>query len=74
MLPCTYAVSHDGPGGSILVVTTNHFRPDNWFHTPAPPVLPADVAATIRLALARGWGPATDGSPFHLDLRERSGQ
>ncbi|WP_429418579.1 hypothetical protein [Nocardia sp. GAS34] len=56
------------------MVTTNHFRPDNWFHTPAPPVLPADVAATIRLALARGWGPATDGSPFHLDLRERSGQ
>lgn len=74
MRPFTYAVSHDGPGGAILVVTTNHFRPDNWFDAPAPPVLPADVAATIRLALARGWEPAADGSSFHLDLRKTSGR
>jgi hypothetical protein len=68
--PCTYAVEHAGQPGSTLVVTTNQPHPSNWVGQSSEAVLPSDVARAIRLALERGWTPATSGSPFPLDLSE----
>lgn len=65
--PCTFAVEHAETPGSVLVVTTNQPHTSNWIGREAEPVLPPDVAATIRLALRGGWAPATPGSAFHID-------
>jgi hypothetical protein len=66
--PLTYAVELSGGAGKTLLVTTNQAHPGNWLHRPAPPVLPADVARTIREALEQGWTPDASGPQFHLDL------
>ena len=68
--PIACAVERAESGGSVLVVETNRPHPGNWFTHPSTPVRPAEVAAAIRLALARGWAPATAGRPFHLDLSQ----
>ncbi|AZM45745.1 hypothetical protein DMB38_07795 [Streptomyces sp. WAC 06738] len=65
--PLIYAVEQAGTRGTILVVTTNQPHPSNWFEIPGRPVLPAEVAATIRMARAAGWTPDEPGSPFLLD-------
>lgn len=68
-LPLTYAVelaTLDGPGAT-LVVTAGQPHPSNWMGADARPVRPVNVAASTRKALARGWQPATVGSPFILD-------
>ncbi|MEU7042702.1 hypothetical protein AB0A77_16785 [Streptomyces varsoviensis] len=65
--PLTYAVEQAGASGTTLVVTTDQPHPSNWFEIPARPVLPAEVAATIRTARAKGWTSDEPGSPFLLD-------
>ncbi|WP_078961923.1 hypothetical protein [Streptomyces hygroscopicus] len=67
--PCTFAVEHADVPGTTLVVTTNQPHPSNWLGREAKPVLPADVAEAIELALRAGWAPAAPGRPFHLDRR-----
>ncbi|MFI1521089.1 hypothetical protein [Kitasatospora cineracea] len=66
--PLGYAVEHAARPGTTLVVDTG--RPAVF-----PPeavsdqlVLPAEVAAGIRAALADGWTPDADGPPFALCL------
>jgi hypothetical protein len=68
-LPLTYAVELAALNarGTVLVVTTRQPHPSNWMGAETHPVLPANVAASIREALARGWQPATAGPPFKLD-------
>ncbi|MEU9105545.1 hypothetical protein AB0D54_14420 [Streptomyces xanthophaeus] len=65
--PVTYAVERAAVPGSTLVVTTSQPHPSNWLGVQAGPVLPAQVADSIRSALGAGWQPASPGSPFHLD-------
>ncbi|MFD5417557.1 hypothetical protein ACFWJT_05960 [Streptomyces sp. NPDC127069] len=65
--PLTYAVEHARTPGTTLVITTNQPHPSNWFGAAGRPVLPAQVADSIRTALADGWAPENPGSPFHLD-------
>ncbi|WP_151769910.1 hypothetical protein [Streptomyces abyssomicinicus] len=67
--PLTYAVEAAGTGragGTVLLVTTGHPRPDNAFRAEAVPVLPADVAAAVRAARAAGWEPGRPGSAFRF--------
>ncbi|AXI71273.1 hypothetical protein DTW94_08090 [Streptomyces cavourensis] len=66
--PCTYAVEHADSPGTTLVVSSDQPHPSNSFGREAQPVLPSDVARAIQLALRDRWGPASPGSPFHLDL------
>ncbi|MFF4652576.1 hypothetical protein [Streptomyces sp. NPDC001380] len=66
--PCTYAVQHAARPGAVLVVTTDRVRTDNWFGRQSTPVLPGEVADTVRTALGRGWTPALPGPQFLLDL------
>ncbi|MCX4825680.1 hypothetical protein OG883_38715 [Streptomyces sp. NBC_01142] len=68
--PLTYAVEHAETPGTTLVIATNQPHPSNWFGTRANPVLPSDVADSIRTAHANGWTPERPGSPFHLDQSE----
>ena len=68
--PCTYAVEDYDRPGRALVVWTNQPHPNNWFARPANPILPAEVARTIRLALEQGWDPSRNGPPFVLDQSE----
>ncbi|MFG2987573.1 hypothetical protein ACGFYQ_41435 [Streptomyces sp. NPDC048258] len=49
------------------MITTNQPHPSNWFGTQGSPILPAQVADSIRTALTVGWTPQNAGSPFHLD-------
>ncbi|WP_063759711.1 hypothetical protein [Kitasatospora sp. NRRL B-11411] len=63
-----YAVEHAGRPGTTLVVDTGRpavFPPEM---VPDQLVLPAEVAAGIRAALADGWTPDADGPPFALCL------
>ncbi|WP_436775000.1 hypothetical protein [Yinghuangia sp. YIM S09857] len=66
--PCSYAVEREGVSGTVLVVRTDKAHPGNWIALPRVPVLPSEVARTIRLALSRGWDPQASGAPFILDL------
>jgi hypothetical protein len=65
--PCTYAVEDYDRPGRALIVTTDQPHPGNWFGCPADPVLPGEVAGTIRLARERGWDPSETGAPFRID-------
>ncbi|MFF3215451.1 hypothetical protein ACFYYB_33055 [Streptomyces sp. NPDC002886] len=65
--PLSYAVEHAETPGTKLVITTNQPHPSNWFGTQGSPILPAQVADSIRTALTAGWKPENPGSPFHLD-------
>ena len=66
--PMTVAVSSTVPKGSSLVATLATNRPDTWVDTENKAITPGDVASLIRLAIARGWNPATPGSPFQLEV------
>ncbi|ROP55957.1 hypothetical protein [Streptomyces sp. PanSC9] len=68
--PLTYAVEYAETPGTTLVITTNQPHPSNWFGAQANPVLPSDVADSIRTARHNGWTPENPGSPFHLDQSE----
>ena len=65
--PCTYAVEDYDRPGRTLVVTTNQPHSSNWLDRPAEPILPREVARTIRLAVERGWDPSSSGAPYSLD-------
>jgi hypothetical protein len=64
------SVAHAETPGTTLAITTNLPHPSNWFGAQANPVLPSDVADSIRTARANGWTPESPGSPFHLDQSE----
>lgn len=66
--PCTYAVEHLEHPGATLVVNTNQVHPANFLGRPSAPILPSDVARSIRLAVERGWHAESPGPPFLLDL------
>ncbi|MEU5002634.1 hypothetical protein [Streptomyces sp. NPDC021622] len=68
--PVTYAVEHADNPGTTLVITTNQPHPSNWLGTQGSPIVPAQVADSIRTALTDGWTPENPGSPFHLDQSE----
>ncbi|MFI7647394.1 hypothetical protein ACIBTZ_15110 [Micromonospora sp. NPDC049460] len=53
----TYAVELEQDPGSVLVVTTDFPRPDNWIVSSGRAVRPTEVAETIRAALRQGWRP-----------------
>jgi hypothetical protein len=65
--PLSYAVEQADAAGTTLVVQTRHPHPSNWIGQPAVAVRPADVADSIRTALAHGWVPDQPGPPFVLD-------
>ena len=64
--PCRYAVEDYDRPGRRPVVTTGQPHPSNWLGRPASPVLPAQVAQAIRIAVQLGWDPSSTGAPFHL--------
>ncbi|MFI5527663.1 hypothetical protein ACIA8O_03800 [Kitasatospora sp. NPDC051853] len=68
-----YAVEDADEPGTTLVVETG--RPDGPAPVldPAELVLPAEVAAGIRAALARGWTPRAAGVPFVLHFSAARG-
>jgi hypothetical protein len=65
--PLSYAVEQADSTGAVLVVRTSQPHPSNWINAPAAPVRPADVASSIRTALANGWSPTCPGKPFVVD-------
>ncbi|MGW5638612.1 hypothetical protein [Streptomyces sp. NPDC003832] len=65
--PLTYAVEHADASGTTLLVTTNQPHLSNWFGTQGGPILPGQVADSIRTALSDGWTPEDPGPPFRLD-------
>jgi hypothetical protein len=62
----TFAVDLAQDPGSILVVTTDSVRPDNWVVLPGRAVRPVEVADTIRAALRQGWRPGQPGPAMRL--------
>ena len=64
---CTFAVELAEDPGAVLVVSDSRPHPANCFQYDAMPVLPAEVADAIELALAAGWEPARPGRPFPLE-------
>lgn len=62
----TFAVELAQDPGSVLVVTTDSARPDNWVTAPARTVRPVEVADTIRAALRQGWRPDQPGLAIHM--------
>ena len=60
--PLRVAVELEGSGGSVLMVTTDQVRGQDW--QPAGTVAPSDVARWVREALSAGWQPAKSGGPF----------
>ncbi|OKI93440.1 hypothetical protein [Kitasatospora sp. CB01950] len=54
--------------GTTLVVETGRRARLSPRPTPADLILPREVATGIRTALARGWNPTVNGSPFKIDL------
>jgi hypothetical protein len=66
--PLTYAVELATNPGTTLVIKTDRPHLSNWLDLPSTPILPAEVAASIRTARSRGWAPEDTGAPFILDL------
>lgn len=70
--PCSYAVEAAGENGaapgSVLVVLLDRPHTGNWVNRQTTPVLPAEVADHIHIALRLGWTPARPGPQFLLDL------
>jgi hypothetical protein len=59
-----FAVQHAEDTGSTLIVRLIR-RHLSW-DTTATPATPSEVANCIRRAVAEGWQPTAQGSPFHL--------
>ena len=57
-------------GGSVLRVTANGPRPDNWLGQPGVVITPSIVADAIRRALAAGWRVSVNGPAFKLALAD----
>jgi hypothetical protein len=67
--PMTLAISAAVPRAPSLVVTLATNRPDAWVGAEVDAITPRDVAALIRLGIARGWNPATPGGQLQLDVQ-----
>ncbi|MCY0929048.1 hypothetical protein OTB20_23170 [Streptomyces sp. H27-H1] len=66
--PLAYVVEHaESSPGTALVITTDQPHLSNWIGMQGSPILPAQVADSIRTALTTGWTPKIPGQPFHLD-------
>ncbi|MDD9375164.1 hypothetical protein M8Z33_00465 [Streptomyces sp. ZAF1911] len=65
--PLSYGVEHAETPGTTLVIASDQPHPSNWLGTQGSPIMPAQVADSIRTALAVGWTPENPGSPFRLD-------
>lgn len=61
----TVAIERASPGATLLVELDEH-RPDAWLDPGAVSVTPRDVGAFVRVAIARGWDPASHGPTFVL--------
>src|SRR4051794_28118986 len=68
----TFTVQHAG-GGSVLVVTCDRPRPDNWLGRPGVIVTPAIVAACIREATAGWCGGASPSTAPRQEWGRRAG-
>jgi hypothetical protein len=66
--PLTLAAELAENPGRVLVAAMPAARPGNWLGEPSLVLRPADVAAIIQMALARGWPPADRGSAFRLSI------
>ncbi|EKK02630.1 hypothetical protein RBSH_02045 [Rhodopirellula baltica SH28] len=62
----TFAVQTAHDPRTVLLVTVDALRPDNWIAENANAITPALVAHCIRIALADGWRPNANGSAFSL--------
>jgi hypothetical protein len=67
--PMTLAISAAFPRATSLVVTLATNRPDAWVGAEVNAITPHNVAALIRLGIARGWNPATPGGQLQMDVR-----
>lgn len=65
----TFAVELAQDPGSVLVVTTDSVRPDNWVVVPGKTIRPVEVTDTIRTALRQGWRPHLPGPTTRLPGR-----
>ncbi len=61
-----YAVEHSERPGAVLMVETDRAHTRNWVGAETVPVLPAEVADSIRRARLLGWEPTSLGKPFRL--------
>ncbi|MCL2873277.1 MAG: hypothetical protein FWF41_10000 [Betaproteobacteria bacterium] len=64
----SFAVELEVSGQSILIVTIDAPRPDNWVGEQGFVITPSLVAQAIEQALAQGWKPESKGSPHELAL------
>ena len=61
----------DGSGAMLLLAFPQRFHPSGPVGPDPPrPVLPSDVAAGVRAALAAGWAADRPGAPFVLRAAE----
>jgi len=65
-----FAVELEDLGRTVLIVTVDAARPDNWMMAEASIISPSIVERAIRLALDQGWCPGATGSAFALSLPE----
>lgn len=70
--PLTFAVELESSGQSVLIVTVDASRPDNWIGSDSMSITPALVDRAIREALHQGWCPAEKGKAYELSLLVRS--
>ncbi|GLX10481.1 hypothetical protein Misp03_74070 [Microbispora sp. NBRC 16548] len=68
--PLTFAVQPAEGPGRVLLVSLPFVRPDAWLGERTMAVRPALVAAVVRMALGRGWGPWQAGPAVGLDVTE----
>lgn len=71
--PLSFAVELENAGQSILAVTLDATRPDNWLGEKGFVVTPSLVAHAIRQAVEQGWKPQSKGSPHKLVLSVAEG-
>ncbi|MGW0436548.1 hypothetical protein ACWDV4_28870 [Micromonospora sp. NPDC003197] len=70
----TYAVELEQDPGSVLVVTTDSPRPDNWMMASGKAVRPAEVVDSIRVALRQGWRPDRPNPVMHMSAIATAGE
>lgn len=55
------------------MVETNRAYTRNWMGAETAPILPAEVAESIRCARLLGWEPTSPGKPFRLTPKTGGG-
>ena len=67
--PMSFSARAAEGAGSTLRARLDRVRPNHWLNLSGPatrPLLPSEVASTIRGALAAGWKPGATGPAFDL--------